>query len=138
MKNWTAVALVLVIAATMLSAACTTEVTTTIRSTSTVTATTTLTTTPKPTETTLPPVVPPTEDELRALGFLGPEIPRITATDLQQMIDNGEGFILVDLRPANVYNNLRIPGAINIPIEPEDLATTQLLALPRNKLIILY
>ena len=102
MKIGVFIALSLVVLVTLLPVACTaTEVTTTTVLTTTTTTTTvtttTTTTTPTPT-TTRPATEPPTEEELRALNFARPDLPRITVEKLKLMgvndiiIDPGFGF----------------------------------------------
>ena len=124
------VALSLVALVALLPVACATETVT-----PSVTTTTTTTINPSATE-------PPTEEELRTQGFEHPEISRITAQKLKLMMDAGEEFILVDTRSEFVYNLGHLPGAIVITIpflqEEEEIAQVQLLALPRDKLIVIY
>jgi rhodanese-related sulfurtransferase len=42
-------------------------------------------------------------------------IMEISVNDLNAKIDNGEDFLLIDVRQKNEYQNASIPGALNIP-----------------------
>jgi rhodanese-related sulfurtransferase len=42
-------------------------------------------------------------------------IMEISVNDLNAKIDNGEDFLLIDVRQKNEYQNVSIPGALNIP-----------------------
>ena len=46
----------------------------------------------------------------------------ITAQDLKHMRDRGEDFLLVNTLPAEMFNETRIPGAVNIPEKDGDFA----------------
>ncbi len=60
----------------------------------------------------------------------------MSSTELQQRIDSGEDFILVDLHDPEHYQKERIPGAINIPIsELEQRAPRE---LPKSARIVVY
>jgi len=70
-----------------------------------------------------------------------PEVPRIIAEELKQLMDNKGEYILVDTRSSSSYNYGHIEGAINIYNNPQGdpfPREMMLRALPRNKLIILY
>jgi predicted sulfurtransferase len=70
-----------------------------------------------------------------------PEVPRITAEELKQLMDNKGEYILVDTRNSVSYDYTHIKGAINIHYDPQgDPFSLEMMlrALPRNKLIILY
>lgn len=92
---------------------------------------------------TSPAPTPPSPQQLSDQGFILPAIPRITCERLKQMMDRGDGFILVDTRSPDSYKSNHLPGAINIPNDPGTSAndagiTQELLALPKNKLIVFY
>jgi predicted sulfurtransferase len=70
-----------------------------------------------------------------------PEVPRITAEELKQLMDKKGEYVLVDTRSSSSYNYGHIEGAINIYNDPQGdpfPREMMLRALPRNKLIILY
>jgi len=70
-----------------------------------------------------------------------PEILRVTAEELRQMIDKGAAFVAVDVRDSGSYEAGHIKGAINIYYDPTaDPMDRQmmLLALPMDKLVITY
>ncbi len=90
-----------------------------------------------PTNTNQPGVVPPPSILMRQ-GFLLPELPRISAQDLKVIYDNRDPLILVDVRPKDLFDTGYIPGARNIPNEPEADSLAKLKQLPKDKLIVLY
>ncbi len=70
-----------------------------------------------------------------------PEVPRITAEELKQLMDKKGEYVIVDTRSSSGYNDGHIVGAINIYNDPQgDPFSREMMmrALPRNKLIILY
>jgi rhodanese-related sulfurtransferase len=70
-----------------------------------------------------------------------PELPRITAEELNQLIEKGADMVTVDTRDAGSYNAGHIKGAINIYYDPtSDPMARQmmLIALPMDKLIVTY
>jgi rhodanese-related sulfurtransferase len=71
-----------------------------------------------------------------------PNIPRVSAEELKQMIDKGaRDFVVVDVRDSASYEAGHIKGAINIYYDPtSDPMDRQmmLLALPMDKLVITY
>ncbi len=78
---------------------------------------------------------PPEEDVVL------PNIPRITAEELKQMIDKGGDLVTVDTRDSGSYDAGHIKGAINIYYDPtSDPMARQmmLIALPMDKLIVTY
>ena len=83
-------------------------------------------------------ITPPSPEVLAQEGFAFPEMPRITCEQLKQMMDEGEDIVLVDTRVTLVYDLGHLPEAINIPMEPEELATVKLQTLPTDKLIAFY
>ena len=88
-------------------------------------------------QTTPPGAIPPAS-ELVKHGFVSPELPRISAEDLKVIYDNRDPLILVDVRPKDLYNTGYIPGARNIPNEPEAESLNKLTQLPKDRLIVLY
>ncbi len=95
------------------------------------------TTIPVSTDTNQPGAVPPPSILMRQ-GFLLPELPRISAQDLKVIYDNRDPLILVDVRPKDLFDTGYIPGARNIPNEPEADSLAKLKQLPKDKLIVLY
>ena len=68
-----------------------------------------------------------------------PEVPRMAADELKQLIDTNADFVLVDTRDASAYYNGRIKGAKNIPSYPGGQPLfAKLKTLPINKLIVFY
>ena len=70
-----------------------------------------------------------------------PDIPRIAAEDLKQMIEKGDDFVTIDTRDGGSYEAGHIKGAINIYYNPTADPTERqmmLIALPMDKLIVTY
>ena len=70
-----------------------------------------------------------------------PNIPRISAEDLKQMIEKQATFVTVDVRDSGSYDAGHIKGAVNIYYDPTaDPMDRQmmLMALPMDKLIVTY
>jgi len=70
-----------------------------------------------------------------------PEMPRITAKELKQMMDEKGEYVLVDTRDSYSYDHGHIEGAINIHYDPQGdpfPRAIMLRALPRDKVIIFY
>ena len=70
-----------------------------------------------------------------------PNIPRITAEELRQMIDKGADLVSVDVRDSGSYDAGHIKGAVNIYYDPTaDPMDRQmmLIALPMDRLIVTY
>ena len=70
-----------------------------------------------------------------------PNIPRITAEELRQMIDKGADLVAVDTRDSGSYDAGHIKGAINIYYNPTADPTERqmmLVALPMDKLVVTY
>jgi rhodanese-related sulfurtransferase len=70
-----------------------------------------------------------------------PNIPRIKAEDLKQMIDTGGPFVVLDVRDSGSYEAGHIKGAVNVyydaTADPTD-RQMMLIALPMDKLIVTY
>jgi len=60
----------------------------------------------------------------------------IDPSDLHAALERGERIVVVDTRPAAIYERSHIPGAINIPHRTMDTATTA--AVDRDALIVTY
>jgi rhodanese-related sulfurtransferase len=70
-----------------------------------------------------------------------PELPRITAEELRQLIVKKDNFVLVDTRDRASYDKGHVKGAINIYYDPvgDPMAREfSLMALPIDKLLIIY
>jgi rhodanese-related sulfurtransferase len=70
-----------------------------------------------------------------------PNIPRIKAEELKQMIDTGGQFVVVDVRDSGSYEAGHIKGAVNVYYDANADPTDRqmmLIALPMDKLIITY
>jgi rhodanese-related sulfurtransferase len=70
-----------------------------------------------------------------------PNIPRITAEELKQLIDKGADLVTIDTRDSGSYDAGHIKGAVNIYYDPtSDPMNRQmmLIALPMDKLIVTY
>jgi hypothetical protein len=89
------------------------------------------------TETVPPGVIPPASVLVRQ-GFLSPELPRISAEELKIIYDNRDPVTIVDVRPKDLFSTGYIPGARNIPNEPEAESLDKLTQLPKDRLIVLY
>jgi rhodanese-related sulfurtransferase len=70
-----------------------------------------------------------------------PNLPRISAEELKQMIEKSSDMVVVDVRDSGSYEAGHIKGAINIYYNPTaDPMDRQmmLVALPMDKLIVTY
>jgi rhodanese-related sulfurtransferase len=70
-----------------------------------------------------------------------PELNRIKAEELKQLMDKKSDFILIDSRDSEKYNRERIEGALNIHFDDSGdpiVRKMSLMALPMDKLIIVY
>jgi rhodanese-related sulfurtransferase len=71
-----------------------------------------------------------------------PNIPRIKAEDLKQMVDKGgNDFVVVDVRDSASYEAGHIKGAVNVYYDANADPTDRqmmLVALPMDKLIVTY
>jgi rhodanese-related sulfurtransferase len=70
-----------------------------------------------------------------------PNIPRISAEDLRQLIDKEAALVPVDVRDSGSYEAGHIKGAVNIYYDPTgDPMDRQmmLIALPMDRLIVTY
>ena len=87
---------------------------------------------------TVPPGVVPPASVLVKQGFVSPELPRISAEQLKIIYDNREPVTIVDVRPKDLFSTGYIPGARNIPNEPQAESIDKLTQLPKDRLIVLY
>jgi len=70
-----------------------------------------------------------------------PNIPRITAEELRQMVDKGADLVVIDTRDSGSYDAGHIKSAINIYYDPTSDPTERqmmLMALPMDKLLVTY
>ena len=70
-----------------------------------------------------------------------PEVSRITAEELKQLIDKEGEYVLVDSRDSARYDQRHIKGAVNLFYNPTGdpvALEMMLLGLPMDKLIIIY
>ena len=71
-----------------------------------------------------------------------PEVPRIPAEEVKEMIGNREDFVLVDTNPSDHFELWHIETAVNIPYlalgNDPSLRREMLGPLPKDKLIVLY
>ncbi len=71
-----------------------------------------------------------------------PNIPRIKAEELKQMVDQSAGqFVVVDVRDSGSYDAGHIKGAVNVYYDANADPTDRqmmLIALPMDKLVITY
>lgn len=77
----------------------------------------------------------PSPELLAAQGYVKPEIPRISAGRLNEMLLKDEKFVLVDTRFGYFYDLGHIPGAINLT---PDGSNAELMALPLEAPIVFY
>ena len=61
----------------------------------------------------------------------------ISARDLKIKIDNGDNFLLVDVREQNEYEIVSIPGSVLIP-KGDILSGEALASLPMDKQLVLH
>ena len=70
-----------------------------------------------------------------------PEVPRMPAAELAQLIKTKADIVIVDTQPSDGYQMWHIPSAVNIPYvstaNPMD-RQLMLIALPMNKVIVVY
>lgn len=74
-----------------------------------------------------------------ALPF--PKAPRVTAEDVEKMVKDGKGVVIVDTDDSESYAAEHIKGAVNITYDPTTDASAEdqsLSALPGDKLVVFY
>ena len=64
------------------------------------------------------------------------DTPRVTVTELAQMKQRNEDFIIVDGRPFTEYNKMNIPGGICCPNAELPLRIRQLVKNPKTKIVV--
>jgi rhodanese-related sulfurtransferase len=70
-----------------------------------------------------------------------PEVPRIPASELKELLAKKADIVVVDVDPGDSYELWHIPSAINIPYASINGTTERdamLARLPKDKLIVLY
>jgi rhodanese-related sulfurtransferase len=70
-----------------------------------------------------------------------PEIPRIPAAELAQLLKKKADIVILDTQPPDGYEMWHIPSAVNVPyISTEDPTARQLMlmSLPMEKLLVIY
>jgi rhodanese-related sulfurtransferase len=71
-----------------------------------------------------------------------PEVPRIPALEVKEMLAKKEDFVIVDTNPADFFDMWHIPTAINIPyikmMDNPGKRESMVSALPKDRLIVLY
>jgi 3-mercaptopyruvate sulfurtransferase SseA len=86
------------------------------------------TTTPEPTPTPEPTATPEPPKS-------SSEVPRISAEELKERLDNGEEILIVDSRANSVFETRHIAGAISVPHYEVD---EHLDEFPRDQEIVFY
>jgi rhodanese-related sulfurtransferase len=81
-----------------------------------------------------------TEPVPARIQIVHPEVPRIPATQVKELLAKKGEIIVVDVNPADHFELWHIPGAVNVPYTMKDLARRErkLQKLPVGKLIVLY
>jgi rhodanese-related sulfurtransferase len=77
----------------------------------------------------------------KAADVAHPELNRIKAEELKQLMDKKSEFILIDSRDSEKYNREHIEGALNIHFDESGdpmVRKMSLMTLPMDKLIIVY
>jgi rhodanese-related sulfurtransferase len=71
-----------------------------------------------------------------------PEVPRIPALEVKEMLARKADFVIVDTNPADFFDMWHIPTAVNIPyikmMDNPESRRSMVSALPKDKLIVLY
>jgi rhodanese-related sulfurtransferase len=80
--------------------------------------------------------------EVPRIKLTHPEVPRIPAKEVKEMLAKKADFVLVDTSPADYFDLWHIPTAINIPYitmaDDPSKKESMLGKLPRDKLIVVY
>jgi hypothetical protein len=82
--------------------------------------------------------IPPTPADLTKQNFKGPDIPRITAQTLKQMLDAGTPLVLIDSRMRDLFDMGHIKGAKNIPNDDKTARDAKFKLFCPNDLIVFY
>jgi len=91
--------------------------------------------------TALPGVFQPVAAAEEEVALPHPEVARIDAEELRDMLDNKADVVVVDTRDGLSYEDGHIPSAINVYYDPiADPSTREmtLVALPMNRQIVIY
>jgi rhodanese-related sulfurtransferase len=86
-------------------------------------------------ESSRPDVAPP------KTPIVHPEVPRISANELKELLAKKADIVLVDVNPRDSFGSFHIPSAVNIPYASNKGTAERdamLAQLPKNKLIVLY
>lgn len=82
------------------------------------------------------------EETLVKKPAVHPEVPRIPAEEVKDMLAEKADFVIVDTNPADFFELWHIPTAVNIPyvilMDSPDRLDSMLAVIPRNKKIVLY
>ncbi|MBN1848413.1 MAG: rhodanese-like domain-containing protein [Deltaproteobacteria bacterium] len=65
------------------------------------------------------------------------QLPHISVDELKALMDNNTEIVILDTQPKKLYDRGHIKGAISFPFKMR-LDGTEVLELPRDKLIVLY
>jgi rhodanese-related sulfurtransferase len=83
-----------------------------------------------------------TESAPQKNAIVHPEVPRIAAAEVKEMLARKADVVIVDTNPADSYDMWHIPTAVNIPfvtlMDNPDKREDMVATLPRNKLIVVY
>jgi rhodanese-related sulfurtransferase len=75
-------------------------------------------------------------------AIVHPEVPRIPANEVREMLAKKADFILVDTNPADYYEMWHITAAVNVPyftlMNTPEKREAMLGVLPKDKLIVIY
>ena len=82
-------------------------------------------------------LVPPSPESLAEQGYANPDIHRVTAPRLKQMLDNSEPVKIIDTRGPLFFRLGHIPEAMNIYSAGED-ADVLLKQLPKDRPLVFY
>ena len=76
------------------------------------------------------------------IRMVHPEVPRIPAKDVKEMLEKKADFVLVDTNPADYFELFHIPTAISIPYitlaDDPSKRESMLAKLPKDRLIVVY
>jgi len=70
-------------------------------------------------------------------GFLAPNVPQITATDVKQALDGNQDVLILDVRTPEEFAKNRIKGAINLPVDQVENKIQSVIP-DKNKKIFAY
>jgi rhodanese-related sulfurtransferase len=74
--------------------------------------------------------------------WVHPEVPRIPAAEVRELLAKKADFVIVDTNPADYFELWHIPTAINIPyttmMDDPTKEVDKIESLPRDKLIVIY